>query len=161
MPVLTPGATSLAQLEAMYWADEAASLTPECRPAVEAAAAHIAAAAAGSKAVYGVNTGFGKLASVAIAPKDTARLQRNLILSHCSGVGDPIPAANDPADDGVETAVTGPRRLWRPVGSDRTDDGHACGRCLANCACAGLGWRLRRSRAARPHGGRDDWRRRG
>jgi len=91
MPVLTPGATSLAQLEAMYWADEAASLTPECRPAVEAAAAHIAAAAAGSKAVYGVNTGFGKLASVAIAPKDTARLQRNLILSHCSGVGDPVP----------------------------------------------------------------------
>ncbi len=91
MPILTPGATSLAQLEAMYWGDEAASLTPACRPAVEAAAAHIAAAAAGGKPVYGVNTGFGKLASVAIAPKDTARLQRNLILSHCSGVGDPIP----------------------------------------------------------------------
>jgi histidine ammonia-lyase len=42
--------------------------------------------------VYGVNTGFGKLASVTIAPEDTAQLQRNLILSHCSGVGDPIPA---------------------------------------------------------------------
>ena len=38
--------------------------------------------------VYGVNTGFGKLASVKIAAGDTATLQRNLILSHCSGVGD-------------------------------------------------------------------------
>ncbi|MBL6430845.1 MAG: aromatic amino acid lyase [Alphaproteobacteria bacterium] len=37
--------------------------------------------------VYGVNTGFGKLASVRIAPGDVATLQRNLILSHCCGVG--------------------------------------------------------------------------
>ncbi|NBB82375.1 MAG: histidine ammonia-lyase, partial [Alphaproteobacteria bacterium] len=42
--------------------------------------------------VYGVNTGFGKLASVRIAARDTARLQRNLILSHCCGVGEPLPA---------------------------------------------------------------------
>ncbi|MGB4828050.1 MAG: histidine ammonia-lyase, partial [Paracoccaceae bacterium] len=41
--------------------------------------------------VYGVNTGFGKLASMRIAPEDTATLQRNLILSHCCGVGDSIP----------------------------------------------------------------------
>ncbi len=51
----------------------------------------IAAAAAGETAVYGVNTGFGKLASLKIAAKDTATLQRNLILSHCCGVGDPMP----------------------------------------------------------------------
>ena len=91
MTVLTPGKTPLSQLEALYWNDGAASLDPSCRPAVEAAAAQIATAAAGGRAVYGVNTGFGKLASVTIAPEDTARLQRNLILSHCSGVGDPIP----------------------------------------------------------------------
>ena len=92
MAALTPGETLLSQLEALYWNDEAASLNPACRPAVEAAAERIAAAVAGGKPVYGVNTGFGKLASVTIAPEDTARLQRNLILSHCSGVGDPIPA---------------------------------------------------------------------
>jgi histidine ammonia-lyase len=34
----------------------------------------------------------GKLASVKIRPQDTATLQRNLILSHCAGVGDPMPA---------------------------------------------------------------------
>ncbi len=40
-----------------------------------------------------MNTGFGKLASVKVAPADTARLQRNLILSHCAGVGDATPVA--------------------------------------------------------------------
>ncbi len=40
-----------------------------------------------------MNTGFGKLASLKIEPKDTATLQRNLILSHCCGVGDPVPRA--------------------------------------------------------------------
>ena len=58
---------------------------------MEAAARRIARAAAGDEAVYGVNTGFGKLASVKIASADTAALQRNLILSHCCGVGEPVP----------------------------------------------------------------------
>ena len=40
-----------------------------------------------------MNTGFGKLASTRIAPSETERLQRNLILSHCSGVGEPLPGA--------------------------------------------------------------------
>ena len=57
------------------------------KPAVDAAAAP--AQAAGDDAVYGVNTGFGKLATVRIAPEDTSTLQRNLIRSHCAGVGAP------------------------------------------------------------------------
>ncbi|HVH01938.1 MAG TPA: aromatic amino acid lyase, partial [Amaricoccus sp.] len=89
---LTPGTTGLAALEAV-WRGEAARLDPAARPAVEAAAARVAAAVAGVVPVYGVNTGFGKLASVKIAAGDTARLQRNLILSHCSGVGDATPRA--------------------------------------------------------------------
>jgi histidine ammonia-lyase len=60
---------------------------------VDWAAAQIAKAAAGTAAVYGVNTGFGKLASLKIAPQDTATLQKNLILSHCCGVGEPMPRA--------------------------------------------------------------------
>ncbi|MBK5926751.1 histidine ammonia-lyase [Rhodobaculum claviforme] len=87
MLTLTPGATPLADLERLWRDALPARLAPEARPAVEAAAAAIAAAAAGDAAVYGVNTGFGKLASRRIAPEDTAALQRNLILSHCCGVG--------------------------------------------------------------------------
>ncbi|MEM1448426.1 MAG: histidine ammonia-lyase [Planctomycetota bacterium] len=41
--------------------------------------------------VYGLTTGFGKLKNVAVPRGDLAELQRNLILSHCVGVGDPMP----------------------------------------------------------------------
>ena len=87
MLTLTPGATTLAQLESL-WRDELpARLDPATGPAIAAAAAQVQAATEGEAAVYGVNTGFGKLASVKIAAGDTATLQRNLILSHCCGVG--------------------------------------------------------------------------
>ncbi len=87
---LHPGQATLADLAQIYWHQKAATLAPEARPGVEAAADRIAAAAAGDTAVYGVNTGFGKLANVKIAREDTSTLQRNLILSHCCGVGEPV-----------------------------------------------------------------------
>ncbi|HQP95071.1 MAG TPA: aromatic amino acid lyase, partial [Myxococcota bacterium] len=43
------------------------------------------------KAHYGINTGFGALAEVSIGPADLSKLQVNLIRSHASGVGDPMP----------------------------------------------------------------------
>ena len=91
--ILIPGATPLAQLERIYRSEAPATLHPSARAGIESAAARIAAAAAGTTAVYGVNTGFGKLASLKIAPEDTETLQKNLILSHCCGVGDPMPRA--------------------------------------------------------------------
>ncbi|MFT6459210.1 histidine ammonia-lyase [Pseudophaeobacter arcticus] len=91
---LTPGTVSLADLERVFRNECAVRLDAACRPAIERAHGRIAAAAAGDIAVYGVNTGFGKLASVKIAAEDTATLQRNLILSHCCGVGPAIPRAH-------------------------------------------------------------------
>jgi histidine ammonia-lyase len=67
-------------------------LDPACRPAVEAGAAAVTAIAARGEAVYGINTGFGKLAGVRIAAGDLAALQRNIVLSHAAGVGEPLPA---------------------------------------------------------------------
>ena len=89
--ILIPGATTLAQLERLWRSMAPATLHESARPGINAAAARIAAAAAGGMAVYGVNTGFGKLASIKIAPEDTETLQRNLILSHACGVGPAIP----------------------------------------------------------------------
>ncbi|WP_456696692.1 histidine ammonia-lyase [Aeromicrobium sp. P5_D10] len=43
--------------------------------------------------VYGVNTGFGKLADRRISPDDLSELQRRSVLSHMVGVGDPLPDA--------------------------------------------------------------------
>ncbi|NNE52711.1 MAG: histidine ammonia-lyase [Sulfitobacter sp.] len=91
--VLTPEATTLDQLRRIWAEESAVTLDPVCHTHIEAAAALVAQAAAGQEAIYGVNTGFGKLASVKIAPEDTATLQRNLILSHCCGVGEPLDEA--------------------------------------------------------------------
>ena len=82
---LTPGSVTLADLAIVFNDGAAVRLDPSCRPAMREAQARIDAAANGNAAVYGVNTGFGKLASVKIEAKDTATLQRNLILSHCCG----------------------------------------------------------------------------
>ena len=88
---LTPGAVTLDDLARIYWEEAPVRLDPASHPDIERAHARIAQAVAGTEAVYGVNTGFGKLASVKIAAGDTATLQRNLILSHCCGVGPAIP----------------------------------------------------------------------
>jgi histidine ammonia-lyase len=44
-----------------------------------------------NRVVYGITTGFGKFASVRIAPHEIRELQRNLLLSHAIGVGEPFP----------------------------------------------------------------------
>ena len=88
--VLTPGHATLADLERIWREGAPVALDPSAREPVRAAARKVLEAAAGGTAVYGVNTGFGKLASVRIAAEDTETLQRNLILSHCCGVGDPL-----------------------------------------------------------------------
>ena len=43
------------------------------------------------RVVYGVTTGFGSLCNVSISPEDTVQLQENLIRTHSSGFGDPLP----------------------------------------------------------------------
>ena len=86
--ILTPGKVTLEDLEKIYRGSLAVTLDRAAQPAVERAADAVAKVAAGDVAVYGVNTGFGKLASISIPSEDTATLQRNLILSHCCGVGE-------------------------------------------------------------------------
>ena len=89
--IVVPGNVTLSQLGEIYWNGASLALDRGCQTDVERAAKQISKAAAGELPVYGVNTGFGKLASMKIEYGDTAKLQRNLILSHCCGVGEPIP----------------------------------------------------------------------
>lgn len=90
--VLRPGAVSLAQWRAIY---RGASITldPACALLIERAAATVAAIVAKGEPVYGINTGFGKLASVRIDAADLETLQRNIVLSHAAGVGEPTSVA--------------------------------------------------------------------
>jgi len=89
---IEPGKAGLDVWLAVYRDGASIVLESSARAHCEKSAQIVEKAAAGDEGVYGVNTGFGKLAKVRISPEDTAKLQRNLILSHCCGVGDPMPA---------------------------------------------------------------------
>jgi len=93
--ILKPGHATLDELRSIYRHDLtrpiAIELDQACQSRVDAAALIVKKAAAGDIAVYGINTGFGKLASTRIPHDQTAQLQRNLILSHCCGVGTELP----------------------------------------------------------------------
>ncbi|MCW3838440.1 histidine ammonia-lyase [Sphingomonas canadensis] len=88
--VLYPGKAALADWRAIHQGARA-SLDPACMPAVAASAAAVEAIVARHDPAYGINTGFGKLASVKIGDADLETLQRNIVLSHAAGVGDPMP----------------------------------------------------------------------
>jgi histidine ammonia-lyase len=89
--MLTPGEVPLAAWRAIY-AGATPRLDPASAHAIAASAAAVDRLLAGGVAVYGVNTGFGKLAGIRIAAADLAQLQRNIVLSHAAGVGDAMPA---------------------------------------------------------------------
>ncbi|ARS26316.1 histidine ammonia-lyase [Sphingomonas sp. KC8] len=88
--ILNAGNASLADWRAIYRGANA-RLDPATAPAIAASAAAIERILARGAPVYGINTGFGKLASVRIESDDLATLQRNIVLSHAAGVGDPMP----------------------------------------------------------------------
>lgn len=87
---LTPGQVPLADWRALYRGADA-RLDPASAPAIAASAAAVARILAKGRPVYGINTGFGKLASVSIPADDLETLQRNIVLSHAAGTGAPSP----------------------------------------------------------------------
>ena len=89
---LTAGEVVLSQWQAIY-AGAAARLDPAAAPKIAASAAAVERILAKGEPVYGINTGFGKLASVRIDNADLAALQRNIVLSHAAGTGaaSPVP----------------------------------------------------------------------
>jgi histidine ammonia-lyase len=88
--VVAPGKVTLDDL-AQVLAGWAVVLDASFWPRIEASSKIVAKAAHADVPAYGINTGFGKLASARIAADQTTLLQRNLIVSHCCGVGPPTP----------------------------------------------------------------------
>ena len=88
--VLVPGKVPLSDWRALY-RGAAPILDVACRAGIEASAVSVARILARHEPVYGINTGFGKLATVKIGDDDLEMLQRNIVLSHAAGVGDPMP----------------------------------------------------------------------
>ena len=82
---------SIADVVAVARKGVAVALDRGAEHRVADAAKLVAKLAEGETAVYGVNTGYGDLAQVRVAPADLRALQRNLVRSHSAGVGDPLP----------------------------------------------------------------------
>lgn len=89
---LRPGELTLPHLRRLWEPSELPQVTLDssCRAAIRASADLVRRATEGDAPVYGVNTGFGKLATQRIAREDLALLQLKLLRSHAVGVGEPL-----------------------------------------------------------------------
>ena len=89
MIVLDKG-LSLEQVEALLYDDERLVLSEEARKRVEDSYRFLSEYSS-DKVIYGINTGFGPMAQYRIADKDLKQLQYNIIRSHSTGAGEPMP----------------------------------------------------------------------
>ena len=87
--VMNPGSVSLATWRDV-WEGAPVALDPATRAPVEAAAKIVTDIVARGETVYGINTGFGRLANTSISTDRLVALQRNLVLSHATGTGAPL-----------------------------------------------------------------------
>jgi histidine ammonia-lyase len=87
---LRPGEVSLADLRRVLGGPVRVELAPEARARIEAGHATVRAILDAGRTAYGINTGFGLLANTRIGAEDLETLQRNLVLSHATGVGAPL-----------------------------------------------------------------------
>jgi histidine ammonia-lyase len=81
---------TIADVVAVARGNAAVAIDSAALQGVVASRRAVEAAIASGQTIYGVNTGFGKLAHVRIPPEQARQLQLNLIRSHASGVGDPL-----------------------------------------------------------------------
>jgi histidine ammonia-lyase len=87
------GCLTLGLLRRIYERPAALELAAEDRARIAASASLVDTLIAAGDAAYGINTGFGLLAQTRIPNDQLDLLQRNLLLSHAAGVGDPLPDA--------------------------------------------------------------------
>ncbi len=85
---LSHGDVTLAELRRVYFEGASVRLSPGCWEQLDASNRAVDEMVARGKPVYGINTGFGLLASTRIPNQQLAELQRNLVLSHATGVGE-------------------------------------------------------------------------
>jgi len=87
---ITPGSLSLEDLRALVAGRPTLTLDPDAREAIADGAATVARVIASGEVVYGINTGFGKLASTTIPLDRLKDLQKAIVRSHSAGVGAPL-----------------------------------------------------------------------
>ena len=89
---LTPGGLTPALLERAAAGGLQVRIAESARAGIEASVAAVRTLVSRHEPVYGINTGFGKLAQTRIDNSQLAQLQKNLVLSHSAGIGKPLEA---------------------------------------------------------------------
>ena len=87
---INPGKMTLAQMRQAYEQPVKLSLDPSTHGTIQASVDCVNRMVAEDRTVYGINTGFGLLANTRIKPEDLETLQRSLVLSHATGLGELI-----------------------------------------------------------------------
>jgi len=85
---------NIEQVEAVARNGEKVTLSKDCRKKVRESREAVESIVRRDKLAYGIKTGFGELANVAIHGTDLLKLQLNLIRSHATGLGDPLPESD-------------------------------------------------------------------
>ncbi|HHP4792831.1 TPA: histidine ammonia-lyase [Acinetobacter baumannii] len=88
--LIQPGKLTLADLRQAYLNPIKVKLDESASSAINASVACVEQIVNEGRTAYGINTGFGLLASTKIAPEDLEKLQRSLVLSHAAGVGEAL-----------------------------------------------------------------------
>lgn len=91
--MLTGEPLSLSEIEAVALRGCRVDVAADAQARMAAGRARIEQILASGQTVYGVNTGFGKLADVRVPPDKLAQLQTNLVRSHAGGIGNPLSEA--------------------------------------------------------------------
>lgn len=89
--LLQPGQVDLATLRRIYQGNVLITLADSARADILASQETVQGIVEQGRVVYGINTGFGKLAQTMIPADRLAELQRNLVLSHSVGIGKDLP----------------------------------------------------------------------
>ncbi len=84
---LNPGQVTLQDLRRIWAGEVSLTLSPNTAAAIKASFDFAANVAHSGDTIYGINTGFGLLASKQISPEKIFELQKNLVLSHSTGTG--------------------------------------------------------------------------
>lgn len=83
-------ALTLEQIAAVAFGHEHVAISPSARPCITASRKVVEQIVGRDAAVYGVNTGFGKLSDVRVPKDELRQLQLNLVRSHACGIGQPL-----------------------------------------------------------------------
>ena len=89
---ITPGQLDKTLLARVAAGPVALAIAESARAGIEASVAAVRTLVSRHEPVYGINTGFGKLAQTRIADDQLTQLQKNLVLSHSAGIGQPLSA---------------------------------------------------------------------